>query len=82
MQKNLSKHGISFDEASTIFGDPLAMTIEDPDHSQEEQSLLTTGMSQRQRLMIVAHTDRDGRIRIISARDATSAERRQYESGE
>jgi uncharacterized protein len=80
--KNVIKHGISFDEAATVFGDPLAVTIDDPDHSLEEPRLLTTGLSQRQRLMIVAHTERDGRIRIFSARDATLAERRQYESGE
>jgi len=57
---NLTKHGISFDEATTVFGDPLAVTIDDPDHSLEEQRLLTTGLSQPQRLMIVAHTERDG----------------------
>ena len=79
---NLIKHGISFDEAATVFGDLLAVTIDDPDHSREEPRLLTTGLSQRQRLMIVAHTDRDGRIRIFSARDVTPAERNQYESGE
>jgi hypothetical protein len=80
--ENLIKHGISFDEAATVFGDPLALTIDDPDHSQEERRLLTTGVSPRQRLIIVAHTDRDGRVRIISARDVTPAERKQYESGE
>jgi hypothetical protein len=56
--------------------------IDDPDHSFEEPRLLTTGLSQRQRLMIVAHTDRDGQIRIYSARDVTPTERKQYESGE
>ena len=81
-RKNLTKHGIPFDEASTVFGDPLAVTIDDPDHSQEERRLLTTGLSSRQRLIIVAHTDREGRIRIFSARDVTPAERNQYESGE
>jgi uncharacterized protein len=79
---NLNKHGISFDEASTVFGDPLAVTIDDPDHSEDEQRFLTTGFSQRQRLIIVAHTDREGPVRIFSARDVTSAERKQYESGE
>jgi len=59
-QKNLIKHGISFDEAATVFGDPLAVTIDDPDHSQEERRLLTTGLSPRQRLIIVAHTDEMG----------------------
>jgi len=54
--KNLGKHGISFDEATTVFVDPLAVTIDDPDHSQEERRLLTTGRSQRQRLIIVARS--------------------------
>ena len=80
--KNLAKHGISFDEATTVFGDPLAVTIDDPDHSHAERRLLTTGRSKRQRLIIVAHTDEEGRVRIISARDVTPAERKQYESGE
>ncbi len=73
---------LSFDEAATVFGDPLAVTIDDPDHSQEERRFLTTGLSQRQRLIIVAHTDRDGRVRVVSARDVIPAERKQYESGE
>jgi uncharacterized DUF497 family protein len=80
--KNLNKLGISFDEAATVFGNPLAVTIDDPDHSQDERRLLTTGLSQRRRLMIIAHTERDGRVRIFSARDATPAERKQYESGQ
>ena len=75
-RKNLIKHGISFDEASTVFGDPLAVTIDDPDHSPEERRLLTTGLSPRQRLIIVAHTDREGRVRIFSARDVTPEERK------
>ncbi len=58
--KNLTKHGVSFDEAATVFGDPLAVTIDDPDHSQEERRFLTTGLSARQRLIIVAHTDGEG----------------------
>jgi hypothetical protein len=57
-QKNLARHGVSFDEAATVFADPLAITIQDPDHSQEEDRFLTTGMSKRHRLVIVAHTDR------------------------
>lgn len=81
-QKNLTKHGVSFDEAATLFGDPLAVTILDPDHSHEEERFLTTGLSKRQRLVIVAHTDREGRVRIISAREVTAGERSQYESGE
>ena len=74
-RQNWAQHGVSFDEASTVFGDPFAVTIDDPDHSSEEYRLLTTGYSNQQRLIIVAHTDRDERIRIISARDV-AAERR------
>ena len=76
------RHGVSFDEAATVFGDPLAVTIHDPDHSQEEERFLTTGLSNRHRLIIVAHTEREGRVRIITARDVTPRERSQYESGE
>jgi uncharacterized protein len=65
---NQQKHGISFEEASSIFGDPLAWTITDPDQSIEEQRFLTTGYSSQRRLIIVAHTDRGDRIRIITAR--------------
>ena len=81
-QRNLTKHGVSFDEAATVFSDPLAVTIHDPDHSQQEQRFLTTGLSKRPRLVIVAHTDREGRARTISAREVTASERSQYESGE
>ena len=80
--RNLVRHGVSFEEASTVFGDPLAVTIDDPDHSVEERRFLTTGLSVNQRLIIVAHTERDGRVRIIMAREATARERRQYESGD
>ncbi|WP_110171432.1 BrnT family toxin [Luteitalea pratensis] len=76
---NHSKHGVTFKDASTVFGDPLAVTIADPDHSSDEQRFLTVGATAQQRLLIVAHTDRDDRIRIISARPVTSAERRTYE---
>jgi uncharacterized protein len=76
---NQAKHDVTFEDASTVFGDPLAVTIADPDHSSDEQRFLTTGMSTQRRLLIVAHTDRDDRIRIINARPVTSAERRTYE---
>lgn len=76
--ENQANHGVSFDEASAVFGDPFAITIDDPDHSSDEDRMLTTGYSSRQRLIIVAHTDRDERIRIISARDVTAAERHDY----
>jgi uncharacterized DUF497 family protein len=79
---NLAEHGVLFDEAATVFGDPLAITVDDPDHSQEEERFLTTGLSSRQRLIIVSHTDRNARVRIISARIAAAAERKQYERGE
>ena len=77
---NLAKHKVSFDEASTVFGDPLAVTINDPDSSTDENRLLTKGMSTRWKLLVVAHTFEGGVIRIISARRATRNERRQYES--
>ena len=77
---NLVKHKVSFDEARTVFGDPLAVTIDDPDSSTNENRLLTKGISQRGRLLVVVHTYDKGIIRIISARRATKNERRQYES--
>jgi hypothetical protein len=76
---NQAKHGVSFDEASTVFGDALALTIDDPDQSFEESRFLTTGYSNRQRLIIVAHTERGDRLRTISAREVTATERRVYE---
>lgn len=79
---NQRKHrGVSFEEAATIFNDPLATTINDPDHSEEEHRLLTTGMSDQNRVLIVSHTFRDDRIRLISARKATRFERKVYEEG-
>ena len=77
---NLAKHKVSVTEACTVFGDPLAVTIDDPDSSTNENRLLTKGISQRWRLLVVAHTYEEGVIRIISARRATKNERRQYES--
>ena len=78
--RNFAKHGVSFDEASTVFGDLLAGTILDPRHSGEEPRFITVGRSTGQRLIIVAHAEREDRIRIISARRATRRERRNYES--
>lgn len=78
---NLRKHGISFKEAATVFGDPLSMTFEDPDHSIDEQRFVTIGESRKRRVLVVAHTDRGGVIRIISARKATRRERKFYEEG-
>ena len=77
---NLVKHGVSFDEASTVFGDPLAGTILDPRHSSDELRFVTIGLSAYRRLIVVAHVERDDRTRIISARRATRRERRRYES--
>lgn len=79
---NENKHGVSFAEASTVFGDPLAFTISDPDHSVHERRFLNVGWSVIGRLLVVSYIDRaDGRIRIISAREATHRERKNYESG-
>jgi len=78
--ENLKNHGISFDEASSVFGDPLATTIDDPDHSTDEFRFLTMGYTKSQRLIVVSHTEREGSIRIISAREPTPRERKQYES--
>jgi uncharacterized DUF497 family protein len=78
---NFEKHSVSFQEAATVFADPLSLTFDDPDHSSYEQRYLTAGLSTRGRHLIVAHTDRGGRIRIISAREVTRRERKLYEEG-
>ena len=77
--RNLRKHGVSFEEAATVFGDPLATTYYDPDHSVAESRYITVGISRSGRLLIVAHTDRGENIRIISARRTTRRERKQHE---
>jgi uncharacterized protein len=79
--RNLAEHGVSFNEAAEVFGDPLAMTYFDPDHSEEEDRFLTIGHSSTGRLMVVSHTDRGDHTRIISARQATRKERKDYEEG-
>jgi uncharacterized DUF497 family protein len=76
---NLKKHQVSFQEAATVFGDFLSVTFEDPDHSIDEERYITIGISYQSRLLVVSHTDRNDTIRIISARKATSLERRFYE---
>ena len=76
---NLRKHGVSFDEASTVFADVLSATAHDPDHSRGELRLLTFGMSGAGRILVVSHTDRGAIVRIISARPATRHERKIYE---
>jgi uncharacterized protein len=77
---NAAKHGVDFAEAMTIFGDPLELTIPDPDHSDDEQRFLSIGTSSTGRRLIVAYTEREGRTRIINAREASPRERRDYES--
>jgi len=77
--QNLRKHGVSFQEAATIFGDPLSVTYQDPDHSTAEQRFITVGMSSVGRILLVAHADRGESIRITSARKATRHERKHYE---
>ena len=76
---NLAKHGVGFLEAATVLGDPLSLTIPDPSHSEGEQRFVSVGMSDRARLLVVAHTEWGERIRIISARRATRREQRAYE---
>jgi len=76
---NLTKHGVPFDEAVTVFYDPLAATFEDPDHSPGERRLITIGYSSRHRLLVVSHTDRRGNVRLINARRATRRERNRHE---
>lgn len=82
-QRNLEKHGVGFDEASTVFADTLSITIPDPDHSDDDERWVTTGSSHRQRLLVVVHTEHDEKqvVRIISARPADPDERREYEEG-
>ena len=78
---NVRKHGISFNEAASVFHDPLAATGADPDHSEDEERMVTFGMSSDGRLLVVAHTEREDGIRIITARRATRRERQIYEEG-
>jgi uncharacterized DUF497 family protein len=78
---NLRKHGVSFDEAASVFFDPLSATGDDPDHSVDERRFVTFGMSSSGQLLVVAHTVHDETVRIITARPATRAERGLYEEG-
>jgi len=77
---NVKKHRVAFDEASTVFGDPLGLLMPDPDHSEEEERYLLLGVSTQQRLLVVAFAERPPRTRLISARRATRRERRRYEA--
>ena len=78
---NLTKHGVTFSEASTIFGDPFEVTVRDPAHSEGEARFLSPGLSAESRLLVVAYTERAGRIQIVRARVAAAKERNGYESG-
>ena len=78
---NLVKHGVGFEEAATVFDDPLLITVLDDEHSEDEERYITIGISDQSQLLIVAHTDREGLIRIISARKAALREQRYYEDG-
>jgi uncharacterized DUF497 family protein len=76
---NVQKHDVTFQEAATVFGDPLAITFEDPDHSTDENRYITFGLSLQNRLIVVSHTERGDRTRIISARLMDRKERKIYE---
>ena len=78
-RQNSSKHGVSFEEAATVFEDPLSLTIEDPIHSDRERRFVTLGQSVQGRMLVIVHTDRIDKIRIISSRAATPHERKSYE---
>ena len=78
-KRNLRKRKVSFDEAATVFYDPLSATFDDPDHSVDEQRFITVGYSSYGRLLVVSHTERSNILRIISARLATAPERKRHE---
>jgi uncharacterized DUF497 family protein len=75
---NLARHGVSFDDAKTVFDDDFFLVFADPDHSMEESRFIIIGQSKQGRLLVVAYTERSDTIRIISAREATPHERRDY----
>ncbi len=80
-KQNRKNHAVSFEEAVTVFGDPLSLTIEDPLHSTEEERFVIMGQSVGGRTLVVVHTEHGDRVRIISARAATPRERKNYEEG-
>jgi uncharacterized DUF497 family protein len=80
-KSNLKRHGISFEEAATALSDPMAATGADPDHSITEERYVTFGVSEKGRLVVVSHTEKDETIRIISARKASKGEKELYEEG-
>ena len=77
--QNLVKHNVSFEEAVSVFGDPLSRTFPDPDHSQDEERFIIIGASESGKILVIAHTDDERTVRIISAREATYGERKSYE---
>jgi len=79
-EKNLTKHKVSFDEAMTVFYDPLSATFDDLEHSVGETRFITIGYSSRGRLLVISHTERGKAIRIINARPATAHERKRHEN--
>ncbi len=79
-EQNLKKHKVPFDEAVTVFYDPMAATFDDPDHSVREHRLITIGYSSKDRLLVVVHTEHGANVRIISARAATSREGKNHEA--
>lgn len=79
--KNLSKHGITFEEAKTVFNDPLYVDFFDPEHSQDEERYLIVGESNQERILIVSYIERVNSIRLISARKVTRSEKEAYEEG-
>ena len=81
-ESNIEKHGVSFEEASTVFRDALSLTIDDPLHSTVEKRMVQIGISHKNRLLVVVHTERGDNIRIVSARKANKKERNNYESNE
>lgn len=78
-RKNLAKHGVSFDEAKTVFDDPLYVDFFDPDHSADEERYIIVGQSRQDRLLVVSYTERKNLIRLISVREATRSEKDAYE---
>ena len=80
-ETNKRKHGVTFQEGTTVFGDPLAITYVDPDHSGDEERHITFGLSTQNRLLVVSHADCENKTRIISARLMTRKERKIYEEG-
>jgi uncharacterized DUF497 family protein len=78
-KRNFKKHGITFDEARTVFNDPFAITVADPHHSDEEERYLDIGLSLEERVLVVWYTERQENIRIIGCRRATPSERKTYE---